>query len=81
MSNDLIQALRDAEVIPHVIPEDQANKIKSEVRIVYPKVTCSRGEKPARADVLEIPEIEFPEAVRPHFPTFSPEVKLILHRF
>jgi hypothetical protein len=63
MSTDLIQALRAAEIIPHVIPEDQTKSLKCAVKIVYPNVTVSQGEKPARADVLEIPEIEFAEAV------------------
>jgi len=82
MSSDLLQALREAEVIPQVIPEEQAKGIKSEVRIIYPKVTVSRGEKPARADVLEIPEIEFPEAVRPQRSNlaFATETDLELNR-
>jgi hypothetical protein len=64
MSSDLIQALREAEIVPHVIPEDQIKGIKSDLKIVYPNVTVSRGEKPARKDVLEVPEVEFQEAVR-----------------
>ena len=63
MSSELLQKLREAEIIPHVIPEDQTNGIKSAIKIIYPNVTVSLGEKPARKDVLEIPEIEFPEAV------------------
>lgn len=63
MSTELLQKLREAEVIPQVIPEDQANSIKSAVKVVYPNTTISLGEKPLRRDVLEIPEIEFPEAV------------------
>ncbi|GAA5997544.1 hypothetical protein JCM5350_004041 [Sporobolomyces pararoseus] len=62
MSSELLQKLREAEIIPHVIPEDQTNGIKSAIKIIYPNVTVSLGEKPARKDVLEIPEIEFPEA-------------------
>jgi len=63
MSTELLQKLREAEIIPQVIPEDQTSGIKSAVKIVYPNVTVSLGEKPAREDVLETPEIEFPEAV------------------
>lgn len=63
MSTELLQKLREAEIIPQVIPEDQMNGIKSAVKIVYPNVTVSLGEKPARKNVLETPEIEFPEAV------------------
>ena len=63
MSQDILNKLRDAEIIPQVIPEDQASTIKSAIKIVYPNVTASLGEKPARRDVLEVPEIEFPEAV------------------
>ena len=69
MSTELLQTLREAEVIPQVIPEDQANSIKCAVKVVYPNTTISLGEKPARRDVLEIPEIEFPEAVS----SFTPE--------
>ncbi|GAA5936670.1 YbhB/YbcL family Raf kinase inhibitor-like protein [Sporobolomyces koalae] len=62
MAEDLIQALRQAEIIPQVIPEDRVTEIKSGLNIVYPNVTVSRGETPARRDVLEVPEIEFPAA-------------------
>ncbi|GAA6059997.1 hypothetical protein JCM10212_001155 [Sporobolomyces blumeae] len=63
MSNEILATLRQADIVPEVIPEDQASEIKAFLKVHYPTVTVSQGEKPPRADTQEIPDIEFSEAV------------------
>lgn len=61
---DLITKLREAEVIPHVLPDSVASSVKGPLLVRYPEYTISKGEAIPRAATLSQPEIEFPEAVR-----------------
>ncbi|GAA6008656.1 YbhB/YbcL family Raf kinase inhibitor-like protein [Rhodotorula paludigena] len=59
---DLITTLREAEVIPHVLPDGVASSVNGPLLVRYPEYTISKGEAIPRAATLSQPEIEFPEA-------------------
>ncbi|GAA5937857.1 hypothetical protein JCM1841_004383 [Sporobolomyces salmonicolor] len=80
MASDLIAHLRENDIIPAVIPDDQVANLKGEVKIHYPKVTVSKGEHPARADTQEQPVLEY-EAAEPSasYTVIMLDPDLILH--
>ncbi|GAA6017958.1 hypothetical protein JCM10207_002719 [Rhodosporidiobolus poonsookiae] len=61
-ASTLLDKLRSADIVPHVIPDDLVSSVKGEVKVHFPEDTVSLGEAIPRAATLSQPDIEFPEA-------------------
>ncbi|GAA6045044.1 hypothetical protein JCM8097_002332, partial [Rhodosporidiobolus ruineniae] len=61
-STNHIQRLRDADIVPSVLPEALVSSLKGPVKAHYPEAVACCGEKNERPKTLPQPDIEFPDA-------------------
>ncbi|GAA5826380.1 hypothetical protein JCM11251_002341 [Rhodosporidiobolus azoricus] len=59
---ELLNKLRQGDIIPSILPEELTSSLKGAVKIHYPEAQASLGEVVERPKTLAQPDIEFEEA-------------------